>query len=261
MNILEKILEEKRKIVEKKKKEISIEKLNNRISENFRKYSIYNRLKESFGIICEIKRTSPSSGIINENIDFRKIAEIYEKSGVSGISVLTCEPYFAGSINDLKDVKEKVKIPVLMKDFVIDEYQIYEGNFYGADFILLIVRILDDERLKKFISICKNLNLEILVEVFDVYDLKRIFNIIEDWENKILGINNRDLTTLKTDINNTLNLIKYIPTDKIIVISESGIKSRNDVEILKNEGVKGVLVGEAILRSKNIEEKIKEFIN
>ncbi|MGB9677353.1 MAG: indole-3-glycerol-phosphate synthase, partial [Candidatus Ratteibacteria bacterium] len=168
---------------------------------------------------------------------------------------------FYGSLNDLKVVRENVRIPILMKDFIIDEYQIYEGNLYGADFILLIVRILKDEKLKKFIKICEELNLEILIEVFDKNDLKRVLKIVENWERKLLGINNRDLETMKTDINNTLNLIKFIPTDKIIAISESGIKNKKDIEILKNEGIKGVLVGEAILKSDNIEEKLKELIN
>lgn len=261
MNILEKIIEKKRKIIEKKKEIIPVEKLTDIKFQNFRKYSIYNKLKEKFGLIAEIKRASPSSGIINEKIDFKDIAKIYEKSKVSGISVLTCEPYFYGSIDDLKSVKENVEIPVLMKDFIIDEYQIYEGNFYGADFILLIVRILEDSNLKKFIEICEKFNLEILIEIFDECDLKRIFKVIKNWENKILGINNRDLFTFKTDINNTLNLIKYIPVDKIIVISESGIRSKYDVEVLKSKGIRGILVGEAILKSKNIEEKVKEFIN
>ncbi|MGC8977077.1 MAG: indole-3-glycerol phosphate synthase TrpC [Candidatus Ratteibacteria bacterium] len=259
MSILDKIVDEKRKILEKKKIEIPEEKLKNILFPE--KHSIYYRLKKDFGIITEIKRASPSTGIINKDINFGEIGKIYEETGASGISVLTCEPYFFGSLNDLKVVRENVRIPVLMKDFIIDEYQIYEGNFYGADFILLIVRILDDEKLKKYIKICEELNLEILIEVFDKNDLKRVLKIVENWDKKLLGINNRDLETMKTDINNTLNLIKFIPTDKIIAISESGIKNKKDIEILKNEGIKGVLVGEAILRSNNIEEKLKELIS
>ncbi len=259
MNILEKIVEEKKKIIEERKKIVPLVELTRKMT-NKKNFSICEKLKNDFGVIAEIKRASPSAGIINNEIDFKKIAKIYEKNGVSGISVLTCEPYFNGSINDLKIVKENTKIPVLMKDFLIDEYQIYEGKFYGADFILLIVRILDDKNIKKFLKICDDLNFEVLVEVFNKDDLNRCFDLISDWRNRILGINNRDLETLKVDIKNTFNLIKFVPVDKIIVISESGIKNKEEVIELKKLGVKGVLVGEGILKSKNIEEKIKEFL-
>jgi len=259
MNILERIVDEKKKILKEKKKRMPIVKLLEEISDE-KKYSIYEKLKNSFGIIAEIKRASPSAGIINKDTDLKKIARIYEKSGVSGISVLTCEPYFYGSLKDLKIVRENVEIPVLMKDFIIDEYLIYEGKFYGADFILLIVRILDDRKIKKFLKICDDLNLEVLVEVFNKDDLNRCFDLISEWENKILGINNRDLETLKVNIKNTFDLIKFIPVDKIIVISESGIKEKEEIVELKKAGVKGVLIGESILKSEDIEEKIKEFL-
>jgi indole-3-glycerol phosphate synthase len=259
MNILGSIVEEKKKILEERKKVLPIDKLLKEISDK-KKYSICEKLKNNFGIIAEIKRASPSAGIIDRDIDLKKIARVYEKSGVGGISVLTCEPYFYGSLNDLKIVRENVEIPVLMKDFLIDEYQIYEGKFYGADFILLIVRILDDRKIKKFLKICDNLNFEVLVEVFNKDDLNRCFDLISEWENKILGINNRDLETLNVNIKNTFDLIKFIPVDKIIVISESGIKEKEEIIELKKAGVKGVLIGESILKSENIEKKIKEFL-
>lgn len=260
MNILYEIIEKKKGIIEKKKEKFPFDEIKRGIISG-KKYSIYERLKKGFGIIGEIKRASPSAGIIDKNIDFVKVAKIYERCGLSGISVLTCEPYFYGSIDDLKIVRENVNIPLLMKDFIIDEYQIYEGKFYGADFVILIARILDDEKIKKFIKICEEIGLEVLIEIFNSDDLKRVFKIVKNWENKILGINNRDLNTLNLSIENTLDLIKFIEIDKIIVISESGIKKREDVEILKNSGVRGVLVGESILKSENIEEKIKELKN
>ncbi|MCM8767962.1 MAG: indole-3-glycerol phosphate synthase TrpC [Candidatus Omnitrophica bacterium] len=260
MNILSEIIKIKKNIVEEKKKKLPLKKILESI-EKTKNLSIYESLKNHFGLIAELKRGSPSLGLINNNLDFKKISIIYQKCGVSGISVLTCEPYFLGSIEDLKTVKEVVTLPILMKDFIIDEYQIYEGKYYGADFVLLIVRILEDQKIKKFIKICEKISIEVLIEIFNIEDLKRIFKIVENWENKILGINNRDLKTLKTDINNTLNLIKHIPIDKIIVISESGIKEKEEILLLKNLGVKGVLVGESILKSKNIEQKIKELKN
>jgi len=260
MNTIEKIFEEKKQIIEERKKTLPLEKLSEEIS-NKKRYSIYEKLKNNFGIIAEIKRASPSAGIIDRDIDLKKIAKVYEKCGVSGISVLTCEPYFWGSINDLKTVRETVKIPILMKDFIVDEYQIYEGKYYGADFILLIVRFLEDKNLKKFIKICEKINMEILIEIFDIYDLKKVFKLVNDWENKILGINNRDLKNLKVNLNNTLNLIKHIPVDKIIVISESGIKEKKEILLLRDYGVKGALIGESILKSENMEEKIREFLN
>lgn len=262
MKILEKIIEVKKEILNEKKRKLPIEEIKRQILVyNKKHYSICKKLKNSFGIIGEIKRGSPSAGIIDKNIDLKKMAKIYEKSGINGISVLTCEPYFYGSIEDLKIVKSNVNLPVLMKDFVIDEYQIYEGKFYGADFILLIVRILNNEKLKQFIDVAEKLDLEILLEVHDYSDLERSLKIMEGWKNKILGINNRDLETLEVNIKNTINLIKLIDTDKIIVISESGIKKREEVEILKNLGVKGILVGESFLKSKNLKEKINEFKN
>ncbi|MCX7917771.1 MAG: indole-3-glycerol phosphate synthase TrpC [bacterium] len=260
MKILSKIIEEKKLILDRKKKQIPLRKLINEVSSR-KGRSIFEKLKEDFGIIAELKRASPSAGIINKKLDLKKIAKIYEKNGISGISVLTCEPYFYGSIEDLKKVREVVQIPILMKDFVIDEYQIYEGKYYGADFIILIVRILENDKLKNFLNICENLNLEILIEVFDETDLRRVFDVVENWENKILGINNRDLQTLKIDINNTLNLIKFIPIDKIIAISESGIREKEEILMLKKLGIRGVLIGESILKSRNIEEKIKELID
>ncbi|MCM8802989.1 MAG: indole-3-glycerol phosphate synthase TrpC [Candidatus Omnitrophica bacterium] len=260
MNILSEIIEVKKNIVEEKKKKFPLEKISEKV-EKIKNLSIYKSLKNKFGIIAELKRCSPSAGLINFNLDFKTTSLIYQKSGISGISVLTCEPYFSGSIEDLKTVREAVTLPILMKDFIIDEYQIYEGKYYGADFILLIVRILENQEIKKFIKICEKISIEVLIEIFNIEDLKRTFRLVDNWENKILGINNRDLETLKTDINNTLNLIKHIPVDKIIVISESGIKRKEEILLLKNLGVKGVLIGESILKSKNIEEKIKELKN
>lgn len=253
---LKKIIEEKRKIIEKQKSE-SIKKK----CDGFKKIlSLRKRLRENFGIIAEIKRGSPSAGIIKKDIDVKKIALIYSSAGVSGISVLTCEPFFFGSIEDIQKVKEVVDVPVLMKDFVIDPFQIYLGRRYGADVVLLILKVLSDEEFLELLDTSERLKMEALIEVHSEDELKRALRLIKKWDNKILGINNRDIDTLEVDISTTLNLIRLVPQDKIVVISESGIKEKEDVRILREAGVNGILVGESLLKSSDIKKKIQELL-
>ncbi|RKY31898.1 MAG: indole-3-glycerol phosphate synthase TrpC [Candidatus Omnitrophota bacterium] len=249
--ILEEIIRIKKEIVEKKKKRPLKER-------NFPVLKLTERLEKEFGIIAEVKKASPSAGILKKNYRPADIAKIYEECGASGISVLTCEPYFFGSIEHLRKVKENVNIPVLMKDFIFDEYQILEGKYSGADIILLIAKILQTNQLKKLSKFADSLNLEVIVEVHDKDDIKKAFKI-ENWENKIIGINNRDLESLKVDINTTFKLLKLLPKDQIPVISESGIKGRKEIMRLKEEGIKGVLVGETLLKSKDLRKKFKEI--
>jgi len=256
--ILEKIIEEKKKILDIKKREKPLEELKHF---NRKKIGLKNNLeKREIGIIAEIKRCSPSAGIINKNIDIKETAKKYEIGGVAGISVLTSEPYFLGNINDLKDVREIVSLPILMKDFIFDKYQIYEGNFYGADVILLILRILDDEIFEDLLKISDEIGFEVIVEVHNENELKRALSIVGNWENKMLGINNRDLDTLEVDLNVTLNLIKFVNRNKITIISESGIKDKKDILKLRKSGINNFLIGESILKSGKIENKLKELI-
>lgn len=255
--ILQKIIEEKKRIVEKQKAEGEKEFKSECLRETL---SLKEILKEKFGLIAEIKRVSPSAGVIKEDIDVKEIATLYRNSGASGISVLTCEPFFKGDIEDIKAVREVVDIPVLMKDFIIDPYQIYLGRSYGADIFLLILKILSDNEFLDLLETGENLGMEALVEVHSEDDIERALRLVKKWDNKILGINNRDLDTLKVDISTTLNLIKLIPQDKIVVISESGIKNKEDVDRLKGAGVNGVLVGESLLKSPDIKTKIQEFL-
>ena len=255
--MLEKIIEEKKRFIEKQKKEC----VDKRYKSILRKpLSLRENLKKGFGIIAEIKRASPSAGIIKKDLDVREIAHIYESCGVAGISILTCEPFFMGSMEDIKRVREVVDIPVLMKDFIIDEYQIYLGRIYGADAFLLILKILADEEFLKLLDAGESLGMESLIEIHSKDELERALHLVKNWENSVLGINNRDLDTLKTDISVTLNLIKYLPKDKIVVISESGIKSRKDVERLKEAGVNGLLIGESLLKSDDIKKKLQELL-
>ncbi|MCM8829413.1 MAG: indole-3-glycerol phosphate synthase TrpC [Candidatus Omnitrophica bacterium] len=255
--ILEKIIEEKKRIVEKQKVEGEKEWENEGLKKPL---SLKELLKKNFGLIAEIKRASPSAGVIKEDIDVRKIALIYNSAGALGISVLTCEPFFMGRMEDIKAVREVVDIPVLMKDFIIDPYQIYLGRRYGADVVLLILRVLSDQDFLKLLDTSEKLEMEALIEVHSENELERAIRLVKNWDNRILGINNRDLDTLKTNISTTLNLIKLIPKDKIVVISESGIKEKEDVRILREAGVQGILVGECLLKSSDIKKKIQELL-
>jgi indole-3-glycerol phosphate synthase len=206
-------------------------------------------------LIAEIKKSSPSKGIIRGDFDPLMIAWEYQQSGANAISVLTDERYFDGRIEYLKLVKERVGIPVLRKDFIVDEYQIYESAVYGADAILLISGILGDAQLKDYLAVSSAVGLDVLVEVHDDEDLSKTINAGAG----IIGINNRDLETFHVDIKNTERLIGSIPKAKIIV-SESGIESYEQILYLKNLGVNAVLIGETFMRANEIGKKVKEVM-
>lgn len=214
--------------------------------------------ENSNAIIAEIKRRSPASyGKIKE-IDLEKAAREMEVGGACAISVLT-DKHFAGSLMDLKKVKKSVKLPVLRKDFIVDEFQLYESYVYGADAVLLIAALLK-ERTKGFVKKAKALGMETLVEIHSEDDLKFAL----DSKARLIGINNRNLKTLKVELSNTEKLIKKIkkiPNERrIIKISESGIKSKEDLGRLFKAGADAALIGTAIMKAKNIEEKTKEFV-
>lgn len=208
-------------------------------------------------LIAEIKKQSPSAGVICKDFDPVKLAEIYEKAGASAISVLTDQKFFGGSLDDLKKVKAAVKIPVLRKDFIIDEKQIYEAAAAGADAILLIVKILEFEQLKKFLEITKELGMDALVETHNSKEVEIALMLNAD----IIGINNRDLSVFRVDFKNTIKLIEKHPELKEkILVSESGIKHAKQVSELYNAGVSAILVGESLLKSENIAGKIAEIL-
>ncbi|SHJ29813.1 indole-3-glycerol phosphate synthase [Clostridium cavendishii DSM 21758] len=258
--ILDKIVDKKRVAIEKRKKFICMEEIIKK-SENMNK-DFTNEfkkvfLKNDFIIIGEFKKASPSRGIIVENFDIDEIKKIYEKMGVQAYSVLTEEEYFLGKDEYIKELKNTSNVPILRKDFIIDKYQIYEASILGASAVLLIVAVLGKE-LKSFYELTKKLNLEALVEIHNEEELK----IALDSGVDIIGINNRNLKTFKTDINTTRDLINKITKDKIIV-SESGIKTLEDIEKVKNFGANAVLIGECFMRNiNNIEfkNKIREFL-
>jgi len=206
-------------------------------------------------IIAEVKKASPSKGIIREDFDHLEIAEVYEKSGAAAISVLTDSHFFKGSIEYLTQIRQAVQIPLLRKDFIIDEYQVVEARVYGADAILLIATVLTGERLKYLYDLSLSFGMEVLVEVHNEEDLEKAIKIGAS----IIGINNRDLKKFTTDINTTCRLAKLMP-EGTVVVSESGINSREDIEFLSKGGAHAFLIGEAFMREPDPGLKLKEFI-
>lgn len=207
-------------------------------------------------IIAEVKKASPSKGLIAEDFDYIEIAKDYEQAGASAISVLT-EPYFFQGSNDfLKEISENVSIPILRKDFTIDEYMIYEAKLLGASAILLIVSILDANQLKEYLDLAHELGLSAIVETHDADEIRTAM----DAGAGIIGVNNRDLADFTVDINNSINLRRLVSED-IIFISESGIKTKEDVSRLKENNVDAVLIGETLMRSDDKKSLILELKN
>jgi len=207
-------------------------------------------------LIAEIKRASPSVGVIKEDVDLCRIAREYQTGGACAISVLTEAHFFKGDLSYLCLIKERTSLPVLQKDFILDPFQIYEGRVSGADALLLIASLLDQKQLKEFVDLTQNLNMVPLVEVHNEDDLEKtsLLNL------PLIGINNRDLRTFEVDLKTTLRLKGKI-SSKTKVISESGIKSSEDVRLLREAGVDGILVGEILMRSSDPASKIKELLN
>lgn len=200
--------------------------------------------------ICEVKKASPSKGIISESFPYLKIALEYEKAGASAISVLTEPNFFMGSDKYLSEIKQSVSIPILRKDFTIDSYQIYEAKVIGADAVLLICSLLDTYKLKEYIKIANSLGLSALVETHTSEEVESALNAGA----RIIGVNNRNLQTFNVDINSSIELKKLIP-DGVICVSESGIKTASDIKILRENKFDAVLIGETFMKSDNIAEE------
>ncbi|MFC1703807.1 indole-3-glycerol phosphate synthase TrpC [Candidatus Omnitrophota bacterium] len=256
-DFLSTILQEKKSSLEKQKKRAPEAELKARVqtphTERLFKDALSNQEKVS--LIAEIKHSSPSKGIIREDFNPTALATMYEQSGASSLSVLTETRFFGGDITHIEEIVKSVKLPILRKDFIIDAYQIYESFVAGARAILLISSILSQEQLEQFIAIAHSLGIDCLVEIHSEEDLKKALSSHAE----IIGINNRNLQTFNVDIKTSGKLIPLIPKDKIIV-SESGIVTRDDVARLESLGVNAVLIGETLLRSQAIESKIKELM-
>lgn len=212
---------------------------------------------DSLNLIAEIKKKSPSHRKnFFRKLDIASIASIYKSEGAKAISVLTDKKFFSGNILHINEVKRTIDLPVLRKDFIIDEYQVYESRYFGADAILLIARILSIDQIKSFIHLAKKINMDAIVEIHDENDLKKA--LLSNPE--IIGVNNRDLDTLEVSIENTLRLIPKIPQE-IIKISESGIFSNEGFAKIKKAGVNAVLIGGAFLEAEDIAGKIREIMS
>jgi len=223
-----------------------------------RRYEVFKKAiskKGQINLIAEVKKASPSAGLIREDFNATKIANIYIKNEASAISVLTEEKYFLGSFPYLAKIAENCPVPVLMKDFIVHEFQIYEGLFYGASAVLLIVAMLTDQQLKDLMKIAHSLGLDCLVEVHDQAELKRALSVGAE----IIGVNNRNLQSLKVDLNNCLELIPNIPKG-VVIVAESGLKTHEDVRRVQDAGAHAVLIGETFMRSPDIGTKVKEVM-
>lgn len=209
----------------------------------------------TLGIISEIKRASPSKGDINTDLTPADQAGLYVSGGTTAISVLTEEQFFKGSLKDLEEVRRAVDVPILNKDFIIDERQVNDAYNHGADIILLIVAILDDRSLRAFYDKARTLGMEVIVEVHDEEELERALKL----QPEIIGINNRDLKTFKVDLDNTVNLIDEFYDENILFIAESGIESRSDAQKMADGKARCLLVGETLMRAAHPADVIREL--
>ena len=259
MNQLDVIIESTKETV---KKSISFRSIAS-LEEDFEKYNkrgfedaIMSRVSEKeTAIIAEIKKASPSKGLIREDFEPKKIAKEYEEGGATCLSILTDEPFFQGKLEYLDSVRSSCELPILRKDFMIDLYQIYETKAYGGDCILLIVAALDIVQLKDFSQLARELSLDILIEVHSEDELNEALSI----NSKLIGINNRDLTTFEVDKNLAIKLARQIPKD-LIVVSESGISSREDILSSKEQGIHSFLIGESFMRKPNPGNALKDIL-
>ena len=255
MNILDKIIEHKKEEVKRNKNFVSLHQLQQQENFNRQVISLKKVLLDETktGIIAEFKRRSPSKGIINDQADVLDVTTAYTKHGASGLSVLTDTEFFGGAADDL--LKARVNnIPILRKDFMIDEYQLAEARAMGADVILLIAACLKPHRVQELAFFAKSLQLEVLLEIHNETELQHICDEVD-----LVGVNNRDLKTFSVDINRSVELSKQIPADKI-KIAESGIDKAETINIFKQAGFKGFLMGEHFMKFENPGEAFEQFV-
>jgi indole-3-glycerol phosphate synthase len=264
LSILDKIIADKKAEVALRKSQVDLEQLKKkarsmRKCRNFYK-AIVKPNSRGINVIAEVKKASPSAGIICEDFDPVAIARTYKKCGADAISVLTDEKYFQGRLEYIEQIKEAVDLPILRKDFIIDLWQVYESRAAGADAILLIAEVLMPGELADLMIAAAELTLTVLLEVHQADTLLAVRSMIGFPKKgySVIGINNRDLTTLQVDLNTTSRLAGMLE-DKSELVAESGIKTREDVEKLKQIGVRAVLIGQTLCESADIEEKFKEL--
>lgn len=218
-------------------------------------FPFFKALKEgSLSYICEVKKASPSKGIIAEDFPYLQIAVDYEKAGASAISVLTEPYYFKGSDSYLTEISKSVSIPIIRKDFTVDEHQLYTAKLIGASAVLLICALLDSDTIKRYLEICRSLGLSAVVEAHDEYEVESALKAGAD----IIGVNNRNLKDFTVDINNCLRLRKLVP-DSCVFVAESGIKTADDIAALRGNGVDAVLIGETLMRAADKAAALREL--
>lgn len=258
--ILDEIIESKKASLAIAKEEHPLEGLKERLStlppaRDFRSAIAYGGgSKDRIRIIAEVKRASPSKGMIREYFVPAEIARGYFEAGAAAISILTEERFFKGKLEYLTNLRGNMRIPLLRKDFIFDDYQVYESRVAGADALLLIVSVLGKERLAELLALTESLGMGALVEVHDEAETETALEAGAG----IIGVNNRDLKTFKTDIETTIRLAPYIPKDRVLV-SESGINTHEDILKLREWGVEAFLIGEALMREENFRKKLKEL--
>jgi indole-3-glycerol phosphate synthase len=256
MNILDKIIIDKQREVVLKKSIIPVSQWEGSVFFERKTISLSQKLKESnSGIIAEHKRRSPSKSIINNNFTVEEVVKGYENAGACGISVLTDGKYFGGSLDDLILARASVNIPLLRKEFIVDEYQILEAKAHGADLILLIAAVLTRDEIKSLSEFAKNLGLEVLLEVHNQEELEKSIMPTLD----MIGVNNRNLKTFEVSLDFSKQLASQIP-DEFVKVSESGISSVDAINELKPYGYKGFLIGENFMKTDNAGNAAKEFI-
>ncbi|WP_268912152.1 indole-3-glycerol phosphate synthase TrpC [Lentilactobacillus sp. SPB1-3] len=253
--ILDDLVSATRQRITDQQNKVSLAELKNSVRNNHETSTFYSTLsKNGIHIIAEVKQASPSKGIIATDFPYIQIAQNYQSANVDAISVLTEPKYFHGQLTYLNEIAHEVTAPILRKDFVINEYMIYEAKASGASIILLITAILTNKQLKMYRQLAESLGMDAIVEVHSATEIKRAVNSGA----KIIGINNRNLKDFTVDLNNSLSLKELVPNN-ILTISESGIKTKDDVHKLKHAGFNGILIGETLMRASNKRELIKDF--
>lgn len=257
MSILDQIIASKKKEVALKKSVVSVAQLENSDLFNKKTSSLSKSIINlPFGIIAEHKRRSPSKATINNSFSVEEVVNGYENAGASGISVLTDTQYFGGSLEDLLFARASVGIPLLRKEFIVDEYQLLEAKAFGADAILLIAAVLSKHEIKQLSEFAQSLALEVLLEVHNQEELEQ--SVMPSLD--LIGVNNRNLKTFEVSLQNSIDLANHIPKD-FVKISESGLTTTNDIKLLRIHGFQGFLIGENFMKTDNPGKSLEQFIN
>ena len=262
MSILQEIYLYKLNFVNKQKSITSQKEIQSKIDDSKFNASFYEKLineNDKISIIGELKKASPSLGkFVKSEVDLVEIANIYEQNKISCLSILTDEKYFNGNIKDLIKIRNNTKLPILRKDFIVDEYQIYESKLVGSDCILLILAMIDQKKVNRFTAIAKEIGLDVIIEAHNDKELERAISM----DSEIIGINNRNLNNFVTDLQTTINLSKKIKNKNSLIISESGYSSKTEItKIHELTGITNFLVGEFLMKSKNLASEISKLLN